>query len=155
VSDVTPSVASILRQIRKLTPSARGRLAAALADRPDLLGNEYVTIDAATLDLLRRLNTNALDREKELVALLVDRANAAARRAKCARVKHERVARRNEVIDKLAEVGTTDPEQILAHLIEHYPELVKKGRKGRVGAEQVVDAYRRAKAGGRKSQSPP
>jgi hypothetical protein len=58
------------------------------------------------------------------------------------RIKQERVRQRNEIIRKLIDIDITEPVAIFRHLQEHYPDLVRKGRKGWISPEQMMRAYR-------------
>jgi hypothetical protein len=75
------------------------------------------------LQILRgvvKLDKSITERTKELAAVVQRHGEGARARA--------RLERRNRIIDGLRAQQMTDPKQILAHLVEHEPELVYKSK---------------------------
>jgi hypothetical protein len=64
------------------------------------------------------------------------------------KAKKARVERRHQVIDRAKEAGFDTAEAIFKHLQEIDPDLVRKGKKGWIDPDYMMDTYRRAKPGG-------
>ncbi len=63
------------------------------------------------------------------------------------RLKHERVQERHAAIDKAVEAGITGDEGLYRFMMEHHPELIRKG-KGKlefISIRQMMRQYREAK----------
>jgi hypothetical protein len=143
---MSQSVKRIVDAIRRLSPTEKEELAKALDADGSLLGPEYGVLPRSVVELMSRSQQAGHAREVELGRALVPLANEAVRRRRGPTNKHERLKRRNEIIDGLVEQGMTDPEDIFRFLQVHHPDLVKKGR-GHIDPDQMMATYRRRDRG--------
>jgi hypothetical protein len=94
-------------------------------------------------DLAEELSTIEIGLPSSLLAQIAHvRREARAPYKKGPDKKKKIVEQRNRIIAGLHEVGITEPNQILAHLRDNYPNLIRKG-KGTVDADSIMRAYRK------------
>jgi hypothetical protein len=124
--NLTPEEEAILSRIAALPPERQRRLACAMDDLHTLEG--YAVISLWTFKL-SQMFMHALGEEHQTATQCAKKLEAEVRRrGEGPRARRARVEKRNCIIDGLWDQQMTDPKQILAHLVEHEPELVYKSK---------------------------
>jgi hypothetical protein len=139
----TTSADEVFRLIEALAPAERELLFRLIEGRPNLSDSRAVVrieIIVRCKNLLNLLYAFL----KQSNWLLVEQANENWQRGKCSRVRRSKTIRRDEAIASALDVGIIEPDKILAHLMENYPELVRKGKKGGwIDPEPMMRRYRK------------
>src|SRR5262249_27876915 len=105
------------------------------------------------LEALRCLNASyrlAFDAMTEQTEWIVEQASRLSSKVeshrKGPRLKRERVEKRHKAMDEAMAAGITEEQEVLRFMQEHYPELIRKGKKDSISAKQMMSLYPQARA---------
>jgi hypothetical protein len=148
------SVESILSAIIELPERERLQLIDHMkGNREWLLGHVMVSIEIR--DYIERIAQGHLRAVREFSSLLVEKANEADRRGKCAKTKAEKTEARNKLIDEGVESGIDekDDQALFDYVRQRDATLLWRNQKegksqketGLISPESMMKGYRRHK----------
>jgi hypothetical protein len=140
-----PTAEQVIAAIETMTPGERRRLIRHMEyPHPWQLG--YVMVPEEYFVELVRLTREFWEKiYKPTVREVMRYSNIMAKHQRGPRAKRDRVKARHRIIDSLVEQGFNTGEEILEHLKQQHPELVRKGKSDWIDRGSMMKAYRRSK----------